>query len=189
MSCKMPLGCVSIASELHVGWSGMWKIVCFLLFCELGLSACGPHDSGPKPDYSDAGDNVSPLPPPPPPPPIRACTDIESQLVVNAFAQKISDSDRCVFVKKNTTASLNSCEFERETSLIKATGSVTIYDDFTSDSFGLNSSGIFSSTGEVLQLSITETSEAYDQACNRAKVVVGTLVVACAADANCRESN
>lgn len=143
------------------------------------VGACEDRRAQPQYSYNE----------PPPPPPTRSCTDGEIQLVQGAMAQSTYDADSCVWFKRDAGASLSACEFERASGLISADGSVTIYDGMTSDTFDQSVSGIFSSTGEVLQLSRTGTSYSYDQACARAGLVVGTVVVGCLMDANCRESS
>ena len=124
-----------------------------------------------------------------PPPSTRSCSDGELQLVQSAMAQKTYDEDKCIWLSKSASASLSSCEVEQATRLIKADGTVTIHDGFTSDTFDQSVTGIFSPIGEVLQLSRTATSYSYDEACKRAGVVAVAVIVAGLANSESSESD
>lgn len=153
------------------------------IICVVALSGCDGKQSGTGPQ------GFYEPPPPPPPPPTRLCTDTELQLIAGVMAQKYLDTDKCIVLKKGVDAKLSACEFENQTSLIKAAGSITIHDDFTPDTFDLEASGIFTGNGEPLQLSTTSISTAYEEACNRTGALKAIVVVACISDARCRESN
>ena len=125
---------------------------------------------------------------PPAPPPIRACTAAEVQLLEGAIAQKIYDDDRCVWLKKEARSTLRGCEFERASSLIRASATVTIFDGLTDEVFSQDTSGVFSSDGRILELSRSNASQSYIEACNRANIAIGVGVVSCLANEDCRNS-
>lgn len=155
--------------------------VVVVIVCVIAATGCDSGQSQPYGAYEPQ--------PPPPPPPTRICTAAEQQLISGVMAQKYFDTDKCIVLKKSVDAQLSACEFENQTSLITAAGSITIHDDLTPDTFDLETSGIFTANGEPLQLSTTSISTAYEQACNRTGVMGAVAVVACVANAQCRESN
>jgi hypothetical protein len=105
------------------------------------------------------------------------------------MAQNLYDKDSCVWMKSGASGQVSTCEFENASRLIRASGSVTLRDSLTSDTFQIDAAGIFSAEGQPLRLEKTGVSYSYQQACTRAGAMITVMVAGCAMDPNCRSGN
>lgn len=105
------------------------------------------------------------------------------------MATQVHNADSCVWMKNRSYGRVTGCEYENATGMMRANGIVIIEDGLTSDTFSVTTSGVFSSSGQSLQMNVTETSYTYQQACTRAGLVVLMGAIGCANDPNCRNGN
>lgn len=170
---------------------GELRLFCVAIAALTMLAACGRQSDDQQQRSNDRRGAVdfASISTPPPPPPTRACTQLEASLIASKMAQNVYDKDGCVWMKSGASGQVSMCEFENASRLIRASGSVTIRDNLTSDAFQVAVAGIFSAEGEPLRFEKTSVSYSYQQACTRAGAMITVMAAGCAMDANCRSGN